>query len=61
VVISSNKTLVVISSNTTLVNFDWIDRNRSLNKSRIVKIEKYPNPDPDSKILEQERSRSLKK
>jgi len=29
--------------------------------SRILKFEKLLDPDPDSQILEQERSRSLKK
>ena len=45
------------------VNFGWIDRSRSLNRSRIFEFEKFPDPDldPDLKILEQERSRSLKR
>jgi len=44
----------------TWVNYRWIDDcNRSLNRSRILKFEELP--DPDSKILEQERSQSLKK
>jgi len=43
----------------TLVNFGWIDGSRSLNRSRILKFEKFPDSDPVSKILEQERSRSL--
>ena len=33
----------------------------SLDRSRILKLEKFPEPDLDSKILEQEQSRSLKK
>ena len=46
----------------TWVNYGWNDDcSRSLNRSRIVKFEKLPDPDPDSKILEQERTRSLKK
>jgi len=48
----------------TWVNYGWIDDcSRSLNSSRILKFEKEPDsdPDPDWKILEQERSRSLKK
>ena len=42
----------------------WIDDcSRGLDRSRILKFEEllYLEPDPDSKILEQERSRSLKK
>jgi len=43
----------------TCINYGWIDGcSRSLNRSRILKFEE--SPDPDSKILEQERSRSLK-
>jgi len=48
----------------TWANYGWIDVwNRSLKKSKILKFEKLPDPepDPDSNILEQERSRSLKK
>ena len=48
----------------TWVNFCWIDdRSRSLNRNRILKFKRLPDPDPvsDSKILEQERCRSLKK
>jgi len=41
------------------VNFGWIDGSRSLNRIRILKFEKVP--DPDSKIFKQERSRSLQK
>jgi len=39
------------------------DCSRSLNRKRILKLEELPEPDPgpDLKILEQERSRSLKK
>ena len=43
-----------------LLNFGCIDGCRSLNMSRIVQFEKISDPDPDSKILEQERRRSLK-
>ena len=44
----------------TWVNYGWIDDcSQSLNRSRILKLKKFP--EPDSKILEQERSRSLKK
>jgi len=45
----------------TWVNLGWIDGSWSLNRSRILKFEKYPSPDRDSQTLEQERSRSLKK
>jgi len=41
------------------VNYVWIDDcSRSLNRSRILKFETLPDPDPDAapKILEQERS-----
>ena len=47
-----------------LVNYCWIEEcSPSLNRSRILKFEKLPDqdPEPDSKLLEQERSRSLKK
>ena len=50
---------VVISEVKTWANFGWIDGSRSLNRSRILKFEKFP--DPDLKILEMERSRGLKK
>jgi len=33
-----------------------LDRSRSLNRDRILKFEKFPDQEPDSKILEQERS-----
>jgi len=36
------------------------DGSRSLNRSLIFKFENLPEPDSDSKILNQERSRSLK-
>jgi len=52
---------VVISQVKTWVNFGWNDGSRSLNRSRILKFVIFPYPDPNSKILEQERSRSLKK
>jgi len=39
----------------TWVNYGWIDGNRSLNRSRILKFEELL--DSDSKMLEQERSR----
>jgi len=53
---------VVISQVKRWVNFDWIDDGkRSLNRARILKFEKYPVPDADWNILEQERCRSLKK
>jgi len=44
------------------VNFSWIHdgSNRGLNRSQIFKFEKLPDTDPDIKILEQERSGSLK-
>jgi len=43
------------------INYDWIDDcSRSLHRRRILKFE-LPDPDSDLKILEQERSRSLKK
>jgi len=32
---------------------------RSLKRSQILKFEKLPDPDPDSKILKKEQSRSL--
>jgi len=44
--------------------FGWIgDGSRSLNRSRILTFEKVQDPDsdPDQNILEQDRSRSLKK
>jgi len=45
-----------------MANHGWIEYcSRSLNRSRILKFEELPDPDPDPKILEQERSRSLKK
>ena len=54
---------VAISEVKTWVTNGWIDYcSRSLNRSRILKFEKLPDPDldPDSKILEQERSWNLK-
>jgi len=43
---------VVISQVKTRVNYGWIDYcSRSLNRSRILKFEKLPESDPDSKIL----------
>jgi len=50
---------VVIFSVKTWANLGWIDDcSQSLNKSRILKFQKLPDPDLDldSKILEQERS-----
>ena len=44
----------------TLLNFGYIDGSRSLNRSCIPKFEETSDPDPVSKILEHERSRSLK-
>jgi len=45
-----------------MANHGWIDYcSRGLNRSRILKFEELPDPGPDPKILEQERSRSLKK
>jgi len=53
---------VVISYVKTWVNFGWInDCSLNLNRSRILKFEELPDPGPDTKILEQERGRSLKK
>ena len=49
---------VVISEVKPLAIFGCIDCSRSLNRSPIIKFEKFL--DPDSSILEQERSRSLK-
>ena len=50
---------VVISQAKTWVNYGWIDDcSRSLNRSRILKFEKLP--DPNSNILEQERTQSEK-
>jgi len=43
----------------TLLIFVCIDDNRSLNRSRILKIEKISDPHPDSKILEDEWSRKM--
>jgi len=34
---------------------------RGLNRIRILEVEKFPDPDPVSKILEQEQSQSMKK
>ena len=48
-----------ISKVKPLVIFGCLDCNWSLNRSRILTCQKFP--DPDSKILEQERGRSLKK
>ena len=46
----------------TWINYYLIDDcSRSLNRGRILKLKKLPDPGQDSKILEQERSRSLKK
>jgi len=42
------------------MNFGYIDGGRSLSRSRIFKFEKILDPDADSKILEQGRSRILK-
>jgi len=42
-----------------MVSFGWIDGTWSLNRSRILKFEKFLDPEP--KILGQERSRSLTK
>jgi len=52
----------VIFSENTWVNYGWIDDcSQSLSESRILNFEEWLDPDPDSKILEQERSQSLKK
>jgi len=45
----------------TWVIFGWVDGGRILNRSQILKFGKFPDLNPDSIILEQERSRSLKK
>jgi len=44
-----------------MANFGCIDGSRSLNRSCILKIEKIldPFPDPDSKLLKQERSQKI--
>ena len=52
---------MVISESKTWGNFGWIDSCPSLNRSWILKFENLPDLGPDLKILEQERSRSLKK
>jgi len=53
---------VVISLVKAWLNYGWMDDcSRSLNRSRILKFEKLPDPHTDSKIFEPERSRSLKK
>jgi len=52
---------MVISESKTWVNFGWIDSCPSLNRSQILKFKNLPDLGPDLKILEQERSRSLKK
>jgi len=52
---------MVISSVKTLENFDWIDDNWILKRSRTLKFEKFSYPHPDFKILKQEGSQSLKK
>ena len=60
----SNRSMCGHFLSKTWVNYAWInDCNRSLNRSRILKFEKIPDSDLDldSKILEEERSRSLKK
>jgi len=43
----------------TWLYFGWIVGNRSLDRTLILKYDDFP--DPDSKFLEQERSRILKK
>ena len=48
----------VIAQVKTLLNFGCMDGCRSVNRSRILKFEKLP--DPDSKTWEKERSRGLK-
>jgi len=40
-----------------MLNCGCIDGSRNLYRSRILKFEKFSGPDPDSKILEQDRSR----
>ena len=52
---------IVISNAKPLLILGCIACSRSLNKSRILKIEKFPDPDRDSKLLEQEQSQSLKR
>jgi len=42
----------VISEVKTLLNFGCIDGSQSLKRSRIVKVEKFSDLHPDSKILE---------
>ena len=44
----------------TLLNFGCMNVCRNSNMSRILKLENISEPAPHSKILEQERSRSLK-
>jgi len=57
--ISAVAGVCVVISKKTLVDFRWIDGSRSVNRSRILKFENFPNP--HSKILEQVWSRSLTK
>jgi len=50
----------VISWVKTLLNFDSIYDSRNMIESRILKLKKFLDVDPDPKILKQERSRRLK-
>jgi len=53
---------MVISDVKTWVNDGWIDDcSRGVNMRRIFKFENLPKSDQDSKLLEQEWSRSYKK
>jgi len=58
--VSSSRSLRGRFLSKNMVNFGWIGGSRSLNGSRILKFEKFPDPDQNSNILEQEQTRRLK-
>lgn len=60
-ILSIAEVSVVISNAKPLLIFGYVACSRSLNRSRFLKIEKFPDPDQDSKLLKQEQSRSLKR
>jgi len=46
-ILAASGDCVVISEVKPCVSFGWIDSNRSLNRIRILKFEKFSHPDPD--------------
>ena len=52
---------MVVSKVKPMVIFGCLDCSRSLNWSRILTFEKFPDPEPNSKNLELKRSWSPKK